>query len=135
SRTTADELRSYAPHAGTVLAFLSLCSYLALAWQLGFPAFAWRRGAWRVLSLGGAALAWLICTFWVPLPLFGPLLMVACLGYLSPAEWRRLLDLVTRLPGVRRLASRLPGAPAGSVLPGPKSAAVVRSSAISVGLR
>ena len=39
--TTPEKVQSYAPYAGAWLVFLSLCSYLALAWQLAFPAFAW----------------------------------------------------------------------------------------------
>ncbi len=133
--TTEEQVRSFAPHAGFFLALFSLCAYLMLAWQIGFPAFAWRRGGWRVVSLGGAVLAWLACALWVPLPLFGPLIVVACLGYLSPAEWHSWLGLVARLPGVRALLSRLPGAPEGSVRAGPKSGMIARASAVSVGQR
>ena len=87
--TTEEQVKSFGPQAGAFLTLFSLFAYLTLAWQIGFPGFAWRRGSWRVVSLGGAGLAWLACTFWVPLPLFGPLIFVACLGYLSPDEWHR----------------------------------------------
>jgi hypothetical protein len=132
---TPDEVKSYAPNGETFLVMVTLASYLILAWQLGFPAFAWRRSL-RPVLLGGALVAWLACAFIFPsLPLFGPLMVVACLGYLSPAEWRRLQALAARLPGVRRLAERLAPAPLGTVLAGPKGGNVARISADSVGQR
>jgi hypothetical protein len=134
-RTTPDAVRSFAPNAEAFLVLFTLASYLVLAWQFGFPAFAWRRGGWRVVLLGGAALAWFACALWVPLPLFGPLMLVACLAYLSPPEWRRVLGLAARLPGVRSLSGRLARSPEGSVLAGPKGGAVARSSAVSMGQR
>jgi hypothetical protein len=133
--TTEVRVRSFAPYRETFLVLFSLFAYLTLAWQISFPAFAWRKGLGRVVSLGGALVAWLACTFWAPLPLFGPILVIACLGYLSPAEWRRALDLAARLPGVRavlRLLNRTPAAPA---LAGPKSGVSARVSAVSVGQR
>jgi hypothetical protein len=132
---TAADMASYARYAETYVVLFSLASYLILAWQLTFPAFAWRRGVGRVVLLGGAALAWLACALWVPLPLIGPIMVVACLGYLSPPEWRRLLDFTARLPGVRALLSRLSRAPEGVGLAGPKGGAVHRTSAVSVGQR
>jgi hypothetical protein len=133
--TTEEQVKSFGPQAGAFLTLFSLFAYLTLAWQIGFPGFAWRRGSWRVVSLGGAGLAWVACAFWVPLPLFGPLIFVACLGYLSPEEWHRWLGLMTRLPGVRALLSRLSSAPEGSVLTGPKGGMVARATAVSVGQR
>jgi sulfite exporter TauE/SafE len=132
--TTLEEVRSFAPNAETMLTFLTLASYLALAWQLAFPAFAWRRSL-RPVLLGGAALAWVACACLVPLPLFGPLMMVACLGYLSPAEWRRLQALAARLPGVGALVGRLSPAPWGAVLPGPKGGAVAKAASVTGGTR
>src|SRR5262249_23544115 len=133
--STPQSVASYARYADTFVVLFSLASYMILAWQIGFPAFAWRRGAWRAVLLGGAALAWLACPFWVSLPLLGPLLTVACLAYLTPGEWRRLLDFLTRLPGVRSLVNRLSRAPQGAVLAGPKGGAVARASVVSVGQR
>jgi hypothetical protein len=132
-QTTVASLRAYATDPESTIVLLSLASYLVLGWQLAFPAFAWRRGAGRVVLLGGAAFAWLACQFWVRLPLFGPIMLVACLGYLSPAEWRRVLGVVTRLPGVRQLVGRLQRS--APVFAGPKGEALVRASAVSVGLR
>jgi hypothetical protein len=129
-QTTLDDVRSYAPNSGTYLTLFTLASYLALAWQIAFPAFAWRRSV-RPILLGGAAVAWLACAFFVPLPLFGPLMVVACLGYLSPEEWRRVESLAARLPGMRWVQSRLSPAPAG--LAGPKGGSASRASVVSVG--
>lgn len=131
--TNEMKVRSFAPYRETVLVLFSLFTYLTLAWQIGFPAFAWRKGLGRVVLLGGALAAWLVCTFWVPLPLFGPLMVIACLGYLTPGEWRRGLGLAARLPGVRAVLSRLPGSPAVPALAGPKSGTFARGSAVSVG--
>jgi hypothetical protein len=116
--TTLSEVRTYAPHASTYLTLFSLSSYALLAWQLGFPAFAWRRG-WRPVLLGGALVIWVACAF-LPLPLFGPLVMVLCLGYLTPAEWRRLQGLLGRL---RRGAT-------GAVAAGARGAAGGKTSAV-----
>ncbi len=134
-QTTAAGLRAYARYGESYLALFSLVAYLVLAWQIGFPAFAWRRGVGRVVLLGGAALAWLAFVFFVPLPLFGPIFVVACLGYLSAPQWRQLLDFVARLPGVRSLLGRLARAPEGVVAVGPKGGAAARVSAVSVGQR
>jgi hypothetical protein len=124
-QATLSEVRTYAPHAGTYLTLFSLASYAVLAWQLGFPAFAWRRG-WRAVLLGGALAAWLACAL-LPLPLFGPLVMVICLGYLTPTEWRRLQSLLGRLRGDASRRGRLSdrAAPAGAkVVAGGKASAV-----------
>jgi hypothetical protein len=131
--TTEVQVRSFAPQAGTWLVLFSLFAYLTLAWQIGFPAFAWRKGVWRVVSLGGALFAWLACAFWVPLPLFGPLLVVACLAYLTPAEWRRWQGRAARLPGVPAVLRRLSGAQAEPALAGPKGGLAARISTASVG--
>src|SRR5262249_20683610 len=96
------------------------------------PAFAWRRSL-RPVLLGGAAFAWLACAFFVSLPLFGPLMVVACLGYLTPGEWRRLQALAARLPGVGALVGRLSPAPLGAVLAGPKGRAGGRVPSITGG--
>jgi hypothetical protein len=133
-RTTPEEVRSFAPNAETMLTLFTFTSYVALAWQIAFPAFAWRRSL-RAVLLGGAALAWLACAFLVPLPLFGPLMVVACLGYLSPVEWRRVQSLGAALPVVRPLVARLAPAVQGAGLSGPKGPAVARVAGVSLGQR
>jgi hypothetical protein len=132
--TTLEEVGSYAPSAGTYLILFSLASYLALAWQIAFPAFAWRQSL-RPILLGGAAAALLACAFFVPLPLFGPVMVVACLGYLSAAEWRWLEAFATRLPGVRRLLARLSSAPSAAGLAGLKGRVAAKLSVVSLGQR
>ncbi len=76
--------------ANFALGLLSFAEYVALAWQIGFPAFAWRRGRWRLLLVGGGVVAW----FWMMAvrgqPLFGPIYFIGCLSYLQPDEWRGL---------------------------------------------
>jgi hypothetical protein len=70
--------------------FLNVAGYATLAWQLAFPAFAWRGGWWRALLLGGAALGWIGLAWLYRMPLFGPALLVSCLAFLSGAEWEQL---------------------------------------------
>jgi len=84
---------------------LSFIQYLVLAWQLGFPIFAWRR-RWRPVLLGGALVGWLGCIFLYGLPVFGPVYLLGCLSFLSPQEWLSL----QRFAG--RWTSRPAGAPA-----------------------
>src|SRR5262249_34039686 len=96
-QTTLHEVQNYAPYASTYLTFFSLASYALLAWQLGFPASARQRGGRPVLP-GGALVTWVACAL-LPLPLFGPLIVVICLGYLTPDEWRRLLSLLNWMRG------------------------------------
>jgi hypothetical protein len=103
-QTTIEQVRAYAPHAERSITWISLASYTMLVWQLAFPAFAWRR-RWRVVLIGGALVAWVGSAF-LPLPLFGPIVMAMSLSYLAPSEWRRLQSLVGELPGVAALAER-----------------------------
>jgi hypothetical protein len=89
--TTEGQLRSLAAIRERYLFFHSIIQYAALAWQLGFPLFAWRQGWMRLVLFGGAALGWLACWEIYKIPLFGPLYLIFCLAYLTPAEWARLL--------------------------------------------
>ncbi len=90
----ADRMREIATHAERTLIVLSIAQYAMLAWQLSFPAFAWRR-RWRVLLLGGGIVGWLGCIFVYGVPLFGPVYMIGCLSYLTPEEWHGLAALVS----------------------------------------
>jgi hypothetical protein len=108
--TTPEGLRALAPQATPYLILLSLAGYAVLAWQLGFPAFAWRR-RWRPLLLAGGLVGWAGSVLVYRQPLFGPVLGIACLSYLTPGEWARLLAWPGRLAGLpgaahRRLAGR-----------------------------
>jgi hypothetical protein len=108
--TTLEGLRQEAPHASFTLTLLSAAAYAALAWQIAFPAFAWRP-RWRPVLLGGGLLAWLGNAFLYRLPLLGPAIFLGCLSYVAPAGWRALDGLLARtpgLPGLRRRLSRRP---------------------------
>ena len=106
--TTPADIRAEAAHAGATLFFLSLVQYIALAWQIGFPAFAWRR-RWRLVLLAGAALSWIGSIYVYGQPLFGPLYFIACLSYLTPAEWEWLTAWTVQLTGlVNRGVQSLP---------------------------
>lgn len=86
---TAALLQRERPTAGVTLFLLSLLTYIAWAWALTFPLFAFRPARWaRVLLLGGAAVAWLGCALVYGDPTFGPFFAVCCLSYLTPEEWR-----------------------------------------------
>ena len=97
---SAEKLRAQAAGATTLLFFLSLAQYATLAWQIGFPLFAWRQ-RWRPILVGGALLGWAGSVFLFGQPVFGPALVVGCLAYLSADEWQRLGNALGR---VRRLA-------------------------------
>jgi len=84
--TDAARIRAERPSADVTLFVLSAAQYLALAWQLTFPLFAFRK-RWRAVLLGGAAVAWLGMIFIYRQPLFGPFYCIACLSYLTPVEW------------------------------------------------
>lgn len=72
-----------------VLGVLSLAAYLALAWQIGFPLYAWRP-RWRLVLLGGAAVSWFAAAWLYRLPLLGPALFLGCLSFLTEEDWLRL---------------------------------------------
>ena len=129
---TLEEAHSYSPQAEIYLTLASLASYSVLAWQLGFPAFAWRQ-RWRPVLLGGAALAWLVCVFFLPLPLFGPIMVVSCLGFVSSEDWRRWGSLLARLPIPGRLCAAISGTPPTLTAGGGKS--VGKGFAATVGKR
>lgn len=136
-RTSLDDVQAIAPYAEAYRVALGVVAYAAVAWQIGFPAFAWRR-RWRPLLLGGAALSLLADAFLFGLPLLGPIMVVGCLSYLSSEEWRRLTALLGRLtallgrlPGLRRLL------PAAAAVSPPAAGRDVRkgkeASAVTVG--
>lgn len=128
--STLAEIRSYAPPSGeSYLNAFSLVAYAVLAWQIGFPAFAWR--LWlRPLLLGGAVFGWLLTALAVRIPVLGPLMFIMCLAYVTPREWRWLESLLARLPLLDRLCEQEPTAPA---LPDLKHG--TRAAAITVGNR
>jgi hypothetical protein len=91
--TTAASLETESLHASREFFFLSLAQYALLAWQLGFPLFAWRR-SWRWLLLGGVIVGWIGCLAIYKQPLFGPIYCIAALSYLTPDEWLWISDKV-----------------------------------------
>jgi hypothetical protein len=93
--TTLAQVRAHAQHSESYFFVLSAAAYLTLAWQLGFPAFAWRR-RWRAVLLAGGLSLWLGYAFLYRLPVFGPLVMIGSLSYLTGPEWRWLLGWRTR---------------------------------------
>jgi hypothetical protein len=99
------------------LMVLGLAAYAVLAWQISFPAFAWRP-RWRPVLLGGALIGGIGCAFLYRVTVFGPALVAACLSYVSAREWQQLFALLTLIPGLRRIASRLPGTSEPFVLQG-----------------
>lgn len=101
---TLERLRAEVHGTESTLGALSLAAYAGLAWQLGFPAFAWRR-SWRPLLLAGAAIGWAVTALVYHEPVFGPAYAVCCLSYVSPEEWRRLGGRLDRLLRWRRKAS------------------------------
>ncbi|HVK18721.1 MAG TPA: hypothetical protein VM533_17450 [Fimbriiglobus sp.] len=88
--TSLPQVRAHAGNAERYLMFLNIAGYAALAWQIGFPLFAWRHGG-RWLLLGGAAVGWVGVAFVYGLPLYGPAVLVGCLAFVRPEAWRWLI--------------------------------------------
>lgn len=103
--TTLEQAREHVRDKEAFLGFLSAGAYLMLAWQIGFPLFAWKPRL-RFLVIGGGLVGWLGMAYLYQMPLFGPAMLIGCLSFVSPTGWRRLLDGLTRLPGMDRLFSR-----------------------------
>jgi hypothetical protein len=91
--TTLAAARAHAGDAVGYLRTLSLAAYVALAWQIAFPAFAWRRGA-RWLLLGGGAAGATASVWLYGMPVFGPAFLAGCVSYVSAEEWRRAAELL-----------------------------------------
>jgi hypothetical protein len=97
--TTAAGIQREAANATSTLFILSLAQYLFLAWELGFPMFAWRRGWWRLVLLGGALVGWIGCLWIYRQPLFGPVYFLCCLSYLQPEEWQWIAGKLATVVG------------------------------------
>lgn len=89
--TTLAEAQANKAHAEAYFSLLNIGAYATLAWQIGFPLYAWRP-RWRVVLLGGAVIGLLAGVFLWRLPLIGPALFISCLAFVTPAEWRRVLS-------------------------------------------
>jgi hypothetical protein len=103
-KATMNEVKAHAGHRDLYLVLISLGTYLVLAWQIGFPLFAWRR-SWRLVLIGGAAIGWLGTAFIYQLPVFGPAFLIAALCFLTPDEWQWLTSWLPPVPGLKRLAA------------------------------
>jgi hypothetical protein len=99
-------VREYVQKGTTYLGILSLALYLTMAWQITFPLFAWRP-RWRWLLIGGGVVGWLGAVIIYQLPLFGPVIFICCLSYVTPGEWQRLRGWAVRLPILKGLQQRL----------------------------
>jgi hypothetical protein len=108
---TVSELRSYANTIEAYLALMNVAAYATLAWQIGFPLFAWKPAA-RLVLIGGAVAGWLGLIFLYRIPTFGPLLLIGCLSYLTSAEWRALLAWLPRLRVPAAIPEEPPAPPA-----------------------
>jgi hypothetical protein len=106
--TTEAGIRALAKSRGSYLLILSLVQYIALAWQIGFPLFAWRAGICRIILIVGAAIGWLGCWMIYHAPAFGPFYLVCSLSFVTPEEWHRL---VARLAQMRRSSAATHNAP------------------------
>ncbi len=100
--STAEELASITARAPQYLFMLGVAGYAVLAWQLLFPMFAWRKGLCRIALLGGAMAGWIGSASVHGAPLYGPVLFVASLCFVSPGEWQRLFG---RLAPMRHRSS------------------------------
>jgi hypothetical protein len=94
-RTTLAEAQARRADADLYLWLLNIAGYATLAWQIGFPLFAWRR-AWRFVLLGGSATGWIGTAFIWHQPVVGPALLIGCLAFVSSAGWRRLFAVASR---------------------------------------
>jgi hypothetical protein len=88
--TTLAEAQANKAHAELFLSLLNIGAYATLAWQIGFPLFAWRP-RWRLVLLGGAFIGLLGAAFLWRTPIVGPALFIGCLAFVTPAEWQWLL--------------------------------------------
>lgn len=85
--TTDAQLRDWANNSRQNMFFVSLATYIWLAWQLAFPLFAWRRSC-RWLLLGGVAIGWIGCVWLYQTPIYGPAYCVAAFAFVGGDEWK-----------------------------------------------
>jgi hypothetical protein len=104
--STLAEIQALTDRQGMFLQ-MSVATYAILAWQIGFPFFAWRQRWWRPVLLGGAAIFWLGAALLFKIPLLGPAIGVCCLSYVTAEEWHALVSFLARLPGLAVLENWL----------------------------
>ena len=89
--TTSAQIHAVAPQRMSLLFFYSLSQYIVLAWQLSFPAWAWRQALFsRILLVGGGMVSFLGCLWIYQIPVIGAFYLVGCLAFLPATAWRRL---------------------------------------------
>jgi hypothetical protein len=96
-QTTFADMQTTRFWANTYLFFFSLIHYGVLAWQIGLPLFAWRRGLWRIVLVGGGLLGWLGAVANYHLPLFGPICLLGCLSFVTADEWQAVGNRLSQL--------------------------------------
>lgn len=112
--TTLDQARTHVRQPEQYLMQLNVAAYTTLAWQIGFPLFAWRRSGWWAV-VGGAVAGWVGVAVVYGMSLYGAALFVGCLAFVPPEVWRRLLDYASRFrPGQGRVGVRSPALPEGA---------------------
>jgi hypothetical protein len=94
-KTTLADAQANKQYADLYLSLLNIGTYALLAWQIGFPLFAWRP-RWRPVLIGGAIIGWLATAFVWHLPLIGPAFLIGCLCFVSPEGWHRVLRWIPR---------------------------------------
>jgi hypothetical protein len=99
---TAAQTREHVADPLTFLGLLNIAAYATLAWQITFPAFAWRAGWWRLVLLGGAAAGWAGLAYLYRDPLLGPAFAIGCLAYISGPEWAVVGRVLQRFSPLRR---------------------------------
>jgi hypothetical protein len=118
--TTPESVRAHVSDATSYLFMLSLAQYSLLAWQIGFPLFAWRK-RWRPVLLGGALVGWVGAVLLYKQPLIGPVFVLGCLSYLTPAEWHWVTEQLARVVRLLRPAGHAPVLPGRPVKMGARS--------------
>jgi hypothetical protein len=93
---TMELARTHANEAQFYMGMLSLGAYALLAWQIGFPLYAWKPLGRRFLLVPGALLIWVGTALVYQIPIYGPALFVGCLAFVCPVSWRRLLAFTAR---------------------------------------
>jgi hypothetical protein len=105
--TRMAQAREHAADPITFLSLLNVAAYATLAWQLTFPLFAWRTGWSRGVLLGGAVVGWAGLVYFYHMPLMGMALAIACLTYLSSADWSAVGQALQRVSSLKRIGSWL----------------------------
>jgi hypothetical protein len=113
--TNPDDLRVLANSGRFYLTLLNLAGYATLAWQLAFPAFAWRSGWWRALLIGGSAVGSFGLAVAYRMPAFAAAFVIGSFAYLNATEWQLVRSWL------KRIVAQAPAAPSAE-RPAPQEA-------------